>query len=1023
MTHAGSINYLNFSPYQIFSQSQIPLTITSHWFLIRVLTSIINLTTFGNPMKIYFTSENMVANGWFKMYLNKEQQAFLKNSKKFELYPIKNLHKTSLLKSLENQNCYVYASSDWVPPPGAHIVSRITNTLSLVKNLTINKDVKNDDRILTIKPAPRRKLNNRYNSGFLQTHHQKSVYDHGIFAPIRSLHNIGLDGSGQVINIVDTGIDAFHPMFYDPVNTLSSISGKTNTKHRKILRIETYADNLDYYSGHGTHVSGIAAGNAYCTQDKCGISQYNGIAPGAKIYFSDIGFSQVPGDLSEEFDLSEQAKLLYSLDSYISSNSWSYDTPYREDMFIYDYSAYKNPNILYLFAAGNDYSYFTINSPSCAKNVASVGATNSVTSSSAEYSGYIQLTNGTYSIDCFERSDRIIRSMGLAEKMTYITNRPIVNYYINGSDVNPEDFKDKIVIMNADCITDNSRICNAYDDLIKRGAAACAYPTCFRFRCLSYPIPAFSFSEENLSEVMQMNMASIFPYEGNDDEDLPEAAALSSKGPSDMALSKPDFAVPGYQVISAKSHGTSENPPVTAEFSSNFVQMSGTSMATPAGSAIAIIIRQFFIDGFYPGLKKNSGKSITPSSVLIRSMIANSADKPIKLKTAEPAGPDFDLGFGIPCLERVFGYKGSGLRIVDNVQMASQNHHVYHIKLDSNSTDLIVTMTYLDPPLNPDNDAHFFADLDLVVKSPTGKYYVGNGVDKKLADSDSFSTSERVIINKEEIPKDGGDFEIHVLSNEYALESETISYSVVVNGPFEQTNFDKNPTFLAYNEANENDCIKGCNGDGKCDDKGFCKCNEGFTGISCNTTIYPITEGQINSDTYDHKKIKYYKISPKNPTPNLTFVDYRLETESYGATIFFCTSTDENPGKITNPEWECHQAKQNFYSTELSLDEKFKSLYLAIYTSYHKPVKVTILQILFSSKDRPKTPSPPKNTKKILFIVGYAVCGLIFALLITGLIIFIVKYIQKKKKDPIADVNEAIVATVNTYDVDATESI
>ena len=137
MKHSGSLNYLSFSQYQILSQEKNSLSLSPHWFLIRILTSIINLTTYGNSMNVSFSSYNMVTNGWFKMYLNQLQQQFLINSGKFELYPIENLHKISHLSSFENQNCYVYASTDWDPPSGAHIVQHITNTLFFVKNLSI----------------------------------------------------------------------------------------------------------------------------------------------------------------------------------------------------------------------------------------------------------------------------------------------------------------------------------------------------------------------------------------------------------------------------------------------------------------------------------------------------------------------------------------------------------------------------------------------------------------------------------------------------------------------------------------------------------------------------------------------------------------------------------------------------------------------------------------------------------------------------------------------------------------------
>lgn len=474
MSHPGSLNYFYFSSYHISAQGKNILSLTPHWFLIRLLTSIINLTSFGNQMNLSFSSDNMVTNWWFKMYLNPNQQLFLQKTGNFELYPIENLHKTSLLTSYTNQDCYVYASDDLVPPPGSHISVRITDTLFLVKNLTITNDVKKDQRILTIKPASRKKFNNRYNSGFLQTHHQKSVYDHNFYGPIRSLHNIGLDGSGQVINIVDTGIDVLNAMFYDSENSIETISGKTNKKHRKIVRIETYADDLDYKNEHGTHVSGIAAGNAYCTKDLCGISQYNGVASGAKIYFSDIGYSDTVGDISEDINLRRQVKLLYKHDAYISSNSWGYDTAIDEQVFEYDKSAYENPNILFLFATGNDAKHLSIYSPSCAKNIVSVGSTKAISSSKAEYSTYsVVIENESVSIECLEKSQKLIRTKGISEKMPYIVNRSVFSYdtsiILNASEF---EFNNSIVLLNFD---NNEQLCNLYANVVSGGACAVIY--------------------------------------------------------------------------------------------------------------------------------------------------------------------------------------------------------------------------------------------------------------------------------------------------------------------------------------------------------------------------------------------------------------------------------------------------------------------------------------------------------------------------------------------------------------------
>ena len=166
---------------------------------------------------------------------------------------------------------------------------------------------------------------NRYTTGFLQTGQQISYYKNNIYAPLRPLQEIGLDGSDQIVNIVDSGIDVFNAFFYDPDqrNDLDSITNRTNMNHRKVVRIESIVDNTDDIEGHGSHVAGTNCGSSFCTD--CGISQYNGIAPNARIYFTDIGDSK-SGELTGTVDLDKQAEIFKELDVHISSNSWGYST-------------------------------------------------------------------------------------------------------------------------------------------------------------------------------------------------------------------------------------------------------------------------------------------------------------------------------------------------------------------------------------------------------------------------------------------------------------------------------------------------------------------------------------------------------------------------------------------------------------------------------------------------------------------------------------------------------------------------
>ena len=66
------------------------------------------------------------------------------------------------------------------------------------------------------------------------------------------LTDIGLDGSGQVVGLSDTGIDVQNCYFYDADFDKPTEDLDTNG-HRKIAQYRAYADDKDEELGHGTH--------------------------------------------------------------------------------------------------------------------------------------------------------------------------------------------------------------------------------------------------------------------------------------------------------------------------------------------------------------------------------------------------------------------------------------------------------------------------------------------------------------------------------------------------------------------------------------------------------------------------------------------------------------------------------------------------------------------------------------------------------------------------------------------------
>jgi len=109
-------------------------------------------------------------------------------------------------------------------------------------------------------------------------------------------------GNGVVVGIIDTGIDITHPDFKTSSNTTrikylwdQTLASAPNTpmpynygqewNNTEIDNGDATAHDPTYYYGHGTHITGVAAGNGLA------IGKYAGVAPDADIVFVALDFS------------------------------------------------------------------------------------------------------------------------------------------------------------------------------------------------------------------------------------------------------------------------------------------------------------------------------------------------------------------------------------------------------------------------------------------------------------------------------------------------------------------------------------------------------------------------------------------------------------------------------------------------------------------------------------------------------------------------------------------------------------
>lgn len=186
------------------------------------------------------------------------------------------------------------------------------------------------------------------------------------------LASLGVDGTGVVWAISDTGVDWDHP------DLASHIVGGFTPATGAACTIAGQPGSDCPTGGHGTHVAGIVAGDATAGfADGSGFLYGLGMAPGASLFALNV--------FSDDISLSEMTQVALAGGAIGSNNSWSttglagvgYTADARlEDTLVRDGNL-DTPGVaepfLQVFSAGNSGSgASTITEPKEAKNILSV---------------------------------------------------------------------------------------------------------------------------------------------------------------------------------------------------------------------------------------------------------------------------------------------------------------------------------------------------------------------------------------------------------------------------------------------------------------------------------------------------------------------------------------------------------------------------------------------------------------------------------------------------------------------------
>jgi hypothetical protein len=286
-------------------------------------------------------------------------------------------------------------------------------------------------------------------------------------------------------------------------------------------------------------------------------------------------------------------------------------------------------------------------------------------------------------------------------------------------------------------------------------------------------------SPENAKNVLAVGASKAGPYF--------DEHSSGRGGPTPDGRRKPEIFAPGLGINSAYYIGD------CTQYS-----MSGTSMACPAVSSGAGLVRQYFIDGWYPTGSPVAEHSVVPSGALMRAVLINATLPMIPTYTTDlyPGYPNDAEGWGRLTLDQslfLIDHHYLGVDIVDSLRLrvvdirnahglGTDEWNEIQVEIESAETPLRITMAFTDFPGLELAEYPVVNDLNLIVTSPSGAVYLGNDFDTVAGQStdgsvaDEVNMVERVIRHAPEV----GVWTVRVTGNHIPRGPQ--GYALAING-------------------------------------------------------------------------------------------------------------------------------------------------------------------------------------------------------------------------------------------------
>jgi hypothetical protein len=235
---------------------------------------------------------------------------------------------------------------------------------------------------------------------------------------------------------------------------------------------------------------------------------------------------------------------------------------------------------------------------------------------------------------------------------------------------------------------------------------------------------------ENAKNCLAVGATSQAPNQNNH--------CTGGRGPTIDGRRKPEIYLPGCTILSANS-----------STSCGTTSSSGTSMACPAVTGCAALVRQYYEEGFWPSGAPNGSDEFTPTAALVKATLLNGCND----MTGVGGYPSNQEGWGRALLDNSLYFAGDSRKqfVVDarHATGLSTGEAVEYVLDVGTGEELRVTMVFTDAEaahaalLAPVND------LDLEVESPGGLYR-GNvfsaGFSAIGGSADALNNVERVVV-------------------------------------------------------------------------------------------------------------------------------------------------------------------------------------------------------------------------------------------------------------------------------------